>query len=471
MTKISGNIFHKGFVDSDRKHVLMITNHGIHQWNVIPGLPDTGGQNVFVNQFTRTLAKLGFKITIVNRGGYAHPVTGDFREGIRYKDEHRRIAYVQDSTRAFVRKEDMDDQLEELAEDLFRFIQTENQPIDFMVSHYWDAAKLGVLLNDKLPRQLKHIWVPHSTGALKKSNVKPERYKALRIDERIENERLIARRVDAIVDTSGALRQSLEEDYGVASKIFLPPCVMTDRFYPGAVDEDCEIWTFLSGLSGLSIPEIKRCSIITEISRTDTTKRKNILIEAFARVHRSHPDTFLIVAIDDNEKGLSTELRGMIDYYGLGNHVAAIGNEFDRMPNIYRVSNIYCSPSIMEGFGMSVQEAAASGVPVVGSALIPFVNEYLMGDEATPLKTAEGTVQSAQQGRGAIMVEPDNVDGFTAGIEALVADETLCQEMGRAAYDITIPYFTWDAMVRVFLAIIDMQVFSGDDPSNMGIAV
>ena len=46
----------------------MITNHGVHQWEVIPGLPDTGGQNVFVNQFSAALAEMGFRITIVNRG-------------------------------------------------------------------------------------------------------------------------------------------------------------------------------------------------------------------------------------------------------------------------------------------------------------------------------------------------------------------------------------------------------------------
>jgi hypothetical protein len=33
-------------------HVLQITNHGVHEWSVVPGLPDTGGQNVYVNQFT-----------------------------------------------------------------------------------------------------------------------------------------------------------------------------------------------------------------------------------------------------------------------------------------------------------------------------------------------------------------------------------------------------------------------------------
>lgn len=99
---------HKAFLASRRKHVLMITNHGIHQWQVTPGLPDTGGQNVFVNQFTEALAKLGFRITIVNRGGYPHPVTGEPQRGFRYQDEHQRILYLEDGVNEFVRKEDMD---------------------------------------------------------------------------------------------------------------------------------------------------------------------------------------------------------------------------------------------------------------------------------------------------------------------------------------------------------------------------
>ncbi|NIV12170.1 MAG: hypothetical protein GWN62_13110, partial [Aliifodinibius sp.] len=57
---------------------------------------------------------------------------------------------------------------------------------------------------------------------------------------------------------------------------------------------------------------IQKCKIITEISRTDKTKRKNILIEAFAKAHQKDPNTFLIVAIDDTEKELSAELKGLI---------------------------------------------------------------------------------------------------------------------------------------------------------------
>ncbi|MEA3342092.1 MAG: glycosyltransferase, partial [Chloroflexota bacterium] len=176
---------HRTFLASRRKHVLMITNHGVHQWRVIPGLPDTGGQNVFVNQFTEELARLGFCVTIANRGGYPHPTTGEQRKGLCYKDEHQRILYLEDGWSEFVRKEDMDARIPSLAESLAGFLDGEGMKVNLILSHYWDGAEIGMLYNRTLPQRVKHIWIPHSLGDIKKRNVSPERWAELRIAERI----------------------------------------------------------------------------------------------------------------------------------------------------------------------------------------------------------------------------------------------------------------------------------------------
>jgi len=123
------------FITSHRPHVLMITNHGIHQWEIIPGQPDTGGQNVFVNQFTEALAKQDFKITIVNRGGYANPSTGELHTGTHYKDENQRILYLDDGNPAFVRKEDMDEQMPQLVKNLQEHLKAEGLGVDLIISH------------------------------------------------------------------------------------------------------------------------------------------------------------------------------------------------------------------------------------------------------------------------------------------------------------------------------------------------
>jgi len=450
---------HDAFLESKRNHILMITNHGIHQWKIIPGLPDTGGQNVFVNEFTQALANHGFKLTIVNRGGYMHPNTGEWREGLHYKDDHQRIIYLQDSINQFVRKEDMAGRIPELVEYLTGFLDGEQTEIDLIISHYWDAAKLGVEYNRKRAEPVKHIWVPHSLGTIKKRNVSKDRWDDLRIDERIETERGLIDQLDGVAATSATIRQALREDYGcTTSPLFLPPSIDTGRYNPHQVDADAAVWDFLCEQSGLPSAEIRSRKIITEISRTDTTKRKDVLIEAFARAHRQHANSFLVISIDSNEEALAQQLKDLIDERALAPDIAVVGYVRDILPDIYAVTDIYCSPSVMEGFGMSVQEAAATEVAVVASDLIPFATEYLLGSGVKKIEPAHSGDRPLQQGQGAIVVPADDVGGFAQALSMLLSDETLCRKMGKEAYNITIPRFTWDRVVNDFLDEIDIQL-------------
>lgn len=442
---------HEAFLESTLPHILMITNHGIHEWDVVPGLPDTGGQNVFVNQFSETLAELGYRITIANRGGFPHPISGDTRQGIHYKDERQRILYLQDDRNEFVRKEDMVEQTPQLADFLASVLEKEGISPDLIISHYWDGAHVGVLYNESRAEPVPHIWVPHSLGTVKKQNVNPQRYAELRIDERIEIEHRIVRSVDRVAATSSRIRRALREDYGRHDNLYLPPCVRVDRYHPQEIAADHPIWNFLSDFSALTPAQIRACRIVTEISRTDTTKRKDILLQAFSQVHAQDPDTFLVVSIDDRSQPLAAELKQLIADLGIADHVAAVGYVWDELPALYNVTDVYCSPSVMEGFGMSVQEAAATAVPVVTSDLVPFVTEYLVGEDAQQLNGSS----CCTLGEGAIVVAADDTGGFAHALRHLLSHDDLRRKMGQKAYDITIPYFTWKDMTRRFLREIE----------------
>lgn len=456
MPAISHDELHREFIASDRPHILQITNHGIHQWDVIPGLPDTGGQNVFVNHLSDTLVQLGFRVTIVNRGGFEHPTTGEKRTGMHYRDNAQRILYIEDGLGEFVRKEDMDDQTPQLASFLSDHLSREGTPIDLIISHYWDGAKVGVLLNQQLDQRVAHVWVPHSLGAVKKLNMSPDTWADLRIDERIAVEKTLIGELDGVAATSSRIRRSLLEDYGHESDLFLPPCVDSERFFEHELPAEHDNWIFLSEMTGLSPEEVRRCRIVTEISRTDTTKRKDVLIKAFAAVHETLPDTLLVVAIDDTETELSAELKGLIRDLGIESHTAAVGNVWDRLPDLYAASAVYCSPSVMEGFGMAVQEAAATKVPVVSSDLVPFVTEYLVGEDVHEVIFDGDTGRPMLFGEGAIVVPADDVPGFARALHELLVNDERRNRMGDRAYDITIPYFTWRGMTERFLRAVGM---------------
>jgi glycosyltransferase involved in cell wall biosynthesis len=197
---------------------------------------------------------------------------------------------------------------------------------------------------------------------------------------------------------------------------------------------------------------VRECKIVTEISRTDTTKRKNVLIEAFAIVQQRVPNSLLVISIDDSMQELAKELKGLIHTLPpeVRKRIAIVGSVWDVLPTLYAVTDVYCTPSVMEGFGMSAQEAAATGVPVVASHLVPFVTEYLLGEEVDVIDFKEDK-QPVKRGRGAVVVQADDVDGFARALEMLLTDADLRAEMGRNAYRITVPTFTWQNRVPAFL--------------------
>jgi glycosyltransferase involved in cell wall biosynthesis len=434
----------KKFLESNRTHVLMITNHGVHEWQVIPGMPDTGGQNVYVNQFTEALINLGYRVTITNRGGYPHPKTGEKQSGIHYHPSgFGRIMYLEDGREEFVRKEDMNEQLPALKEDLIQKLKAQDDAFDLIISHYWDAGKLGWMVNGECnDTVVPHVWIPHSLGALKKKNMDPSTWADLRIDERIEQEHEIVKKVDQVVATSTTIRETFMNDYNVAGdKIcFLPPCIDVDRIHPQSPDEFADIYDFLAEHTSYSADEIKQRPIITEISRTDKTKRKDVLIKAFAKIKEHVPDALLAVSIDKLADKLYDELMGIIKDAGLEKDVLVLGSVWAQLPKLYNATTVYCTPSVMEGFGMSAQEASATAKPVVSSDLVPFVEEYLLGDNVEEVRV--GT-EHIRVGESAVVVPADYVDGFAEAITMLLRDPECAQQMGRRGREITIPYFTW----------------------------
>jgi glycosyltransferase involved in cell wall biosynthesis len=438
-------------------HILQITNHGTHQWQVVPGLPDTGGQNIFVNQFSDALADLGFDITIVNRGGYPDPSSGEVRQGVDRKDEHQRILYIEDGLEEFVRKEDMDERLPFLVEDLQKRLGEDETAVDLIISHYWDGAKLGILFNTARKKPVPHIWVPHSLGAIKKGNLPPDQWAGLRFDERLENEKQIVQQVDGVASTSSLITKKLVEFYRYQGPVhFLPPCVEVDRYHPRAVQDDSEVWDLLHRLSGREKGDIQQRKIVTEISRTDITKRKDILIKAFAKAKERVPDSFLVVSIDEGRPELASSLKELIHRLGLDHDVAAVGSIWDLLPTIYAITSVYCTPAIVEGFGMSAQEAAATRVPVIASHRVPFVTEYLVGDSPELFGSEEGS-SPIEIGEGAIVVQADDISGFASALELLLSDEERRTEMGTKAYRAAVPYFTWPRTTADFLDQIGLD--------------
>ncbi len=439
----------------------MVTNHGVHEWQITAGLPDTGGQNVYVNELSAAFAKLGFRVTTANRGGYPHPADdsadSSARTGVRTRGDAERIVYLEDSSDEFIRKEDMFSRVEELAHDLARRVGDDRDSLVAIISHYWDGARVADLARTELGLEdVPHIWIPHSLGRLKKRNTDASSWDELRIPERIEAETQLLARLDAVVHTSRAMEESLRDDYGYEGSIFVPPGVDTDRFDPEKVRNDRRGIELLGELLGRDAAQITDAPVVTEISRTAPTKRKDVLIRAFARARERFPSALLAVTIDSTEEKLYAELTGLIEELSLTDSVAVLGSVWEYVPSLYGLSAVYCTPSIMEGFGMSIQEAAACRVAAVACDRVPFAAEYLLGDQPKRETLDDGSTIAI--GEGAIVVPPDEVEATAEALVRLLEDDALRDRMAERAYRITVPAFTWRNAAKQLLTKAGVSV-------------
>lgn len=129
----------------------------------------------------------------------------------------------------------------------------------------------------------------------------------------------------------------------------------------------------VSRLCELPTPPPRREPIVLGVGRLTGIKRWDLLIEAFAVVAASLPDWSLrIFGVGPEQNALQARVAAL----GLQDRVAIlppkpeIGKEYDR-------ASILVHPSEFEGFGLSVAEAMAHGLPVVAFADCAGVNDLI----------------------------------------------------------------------------------------------
>lgn len=134
---------------------------------------------------------------------------------------------------------------------------------------------------------------------------------------------------------------------------------------------------------------------ITCVGRlTGRTKRQHLLIEAFARLSKDHPDWQVKLWGDTYDKPYVASLRSKIKKYGLGKQVFLCGTTKD-MDTVWKETDIFAFPSHHEGFGLALAEAMCCGIPAIGYRSCPAVNELIQSGE-TGLLVEEGASALAE---------------------------------------------------------------------------
>jgi glycogen synthase len=120
---------------------------------------------------------------------------------------------------------------------------------------------------------------------------------------------------------------------------------------------------------------------------------------------------------------------------------------------LYSNAAVFCCPSVYEPFGIINLEAAACETPVVASA-VGGIPEVVVDGETGLLVPVELSLDDPMR-----PVDPDRFERNLAGaINALMADATTREVMGRAARRRAIEQFGWAAIARQTVALYESLV-------------
>jgi len=100
--------------------------------------------------------------------------------------------------------------------------------------------------------------------------------------------------------------------------------------------------------------------IIGCAARLELVKGHSVLFKALSK---AHPDIHLVLAGDGS---LKHHLEDLAEKMGLQNRITFLGNLNDIVP-FYHAIDLFCLPSLNEGFPLSPLEAQACGVPAIVS--------------------------------------------------------------------------------------------------------
>ncbi len=240
----------------------------------------------------------------------------------------------------------------------------------------------------------------------------PGRHARLRLEYKLLGPlfKAIWKKAELLVACSEGLRKRAFKFLPSVFIKVIPNGVELDRFYPGRADERKDVLKLLT------------------VGRLSVTKRVEMLIEAVERLcHDGQSVRFAIVG----GGGLEKLFRKMVSKKNLAHIIEVTGRIApEKMPDLYRRSDIFISASMQEGMSNAMLEAMASGLPIV-TTRCEGVEELVVDN--------------------GIVVEQENAASIANSIANLARDSESYERM-RVAARKRAENFSWPSVAKQYLA-------------------
>jgi len=167
---------------------------------------------------------------------------------------------------------------------------------------------------------------------------------------------------------------------------------------------------------------------LLSVARLTRHKGIDTALQALARLRARHPDLrYAVVGSGEEREALEAEAREL----GVADRVRFLTDVPDRdLPALYNCAEIYLGVSRLmeqrvEGFGISLAEASACGVPVIAGR-------------------SGGIPAAVRDGETGLLVDAERVEGVVDAVGRLLADPPLRARLGAAGRRAVESHYNWN---------------------------
>ncbi len=155
-----------------------------------------------------------------------------------------------------------------------------------------------------------------------------------------------------------------------------------------------------------------------------------VAITALQKIISTHPNTYLVVVGEGEERAALEELASTLS---ISDHVFLIGFVTDSRTYL-RAADIFLMPSYKEGLPIALLEAGFASLPVIAS-------------------NTGGIPEVIEDEKNALLVAPGSTSELAAAIESLLNDAEKAQHFGKALHACVLKSFSEERMFEETLSV------------------
>ncbi len=369
-------------------YILMMSIHGLVRARDIElgRDADTGGQITYVIEMATALAAdpRVARVDLLTRQVAGPGIDANYADLVENITDKAQIIRIPCGPRRYLYKENLWPYMDEFVHHAMCHVRMVGRPPDVVHGHYADAGYAGAQLAREL--RVPFIFTGHSLGRVKKMRLLAKGLEEEALEKRYKFKRRFQAEEDALAAASLIVTSTTQEvndqyssydNYRTNHMKVIPPGVDLDRFRPPH-KRDPEPPIMKEFARFLRDPDKP---MILCLARPDERKNFHTLVQAYGRDPelQEMANLILIAGTRDGiavlkppERRVLLDIVQLIDEYDLYGRVAyPKRHEPEDVPDMYRLAarsrGVFVNPALTEPFGLTLIEAAASGLPVVAT--------------------------------------------------------------------------------------------------------